>query len=105
MALSPTADLSLDVQAPNTLGRGEIRDLLYNGAGELTGARYQIGQSTNVSLQGSAHLRWRPNGEDVINLNVQYVPTWNGTDTVQYEALATNALRSSLVGRTEYDDN
>lgn len=105
MALSDTADLSMDVQTPNILGRGEIRDLLYNNAGDLTGVRYQIGQSTNVSLQGSAHLRWRPNSQDAINLNAQYVPAWNKTDTVQYEAIATTALRSSLVGRTEYDDN
>lgn len=105
MALSETADLSVDLQAPNTLGRGEIRDLLYNDAGDLTGARYQIGQSTNMSLQGSAHLRWRPSAQDVVNLNGQYVPVSNKTDTVQYEALATTALRSSLVGQTEYDAN
>lgn len=103
--LSSSADLALDVQAPNTLGRGVIRDVLIGGSGVPTGSRYQVGQSDNMSLQASANLRWRPTADDAVNVNFQYIPIWNSSESVQFEAAPNGALRSALDGITEYDNN
>lgn len=103
--LSSSADLALDVQAPNTLGRGVIRDVLIGGSGAPTGSRYQVGQSDNMSLQASANLRWRPTADDAVNVNFQYIPIWNSSESVQFEAAPNGALRSALGGITEYDNN
>lgn len=104
-ALSPNAELSLDVQAPNTLGRSVFEETLYAGSGVVTGSRYQVGQGDNKSLQGSANLRWQPTDQDTVNANLQFVPAWNATETVQFEATPSGALRSSLDGLTEYENN
>lgn len=105
IALSPKADLAFDIQFPNTLGRGVVRERLISGAGVLTGSRYQVSQAQNISAQGSANLRWRPTPQDSVNLNVQFVPVWNSSENVQLEAAPTAALRSSLDGLTDYDNN
>lgn len=105
IALSPNADLALDVQFPNTLGRGVVRERLVAGSGAVTGARYQVSQAQNISMQASANLRWRPTSQDSVNLNLQVVPVWNSSESVQLEAASTGALRSSLDGNTDYDAN
>lgn len=104
-ALSPKADLSVDLQGPTLMGRGVYRERLLSGGGVLQGWRYQASQSQNITAQGSAQLAWRPTTADTVNLNLQFVPTWNGTDIAQYEALANNALKTSLAGRTDYENN
>ena len=105
LSLTPTAELALDLQAPNILGRGVVRERLSTGAGVFTGTRHQISKPNNRSLQGSASLRWRPSADDAVNLNLQYVPVWNGTESVQLETLASGALRSSLDAETAYRNN
>lgn len=105
IALSPNADLALDVQFPNTLGRGVVRERLVSGAGVVTGARYQVSQAQNMSMQASANLRWRPTPLDSVNLNVQFVPVWNSSFSVQREAAPNLALRGGLDGDTDYDRN
>lgn len=105
LALSPKADLALDIQAPNTLGRGVIHDVVRTGTGTVTGTRYQIGQAENMSLQASAGLRWRPTPADSVNLNLLYVPTWNSGESVQLEAAPNTALRSATDGLTDYSNN
>lgn len=105
LSLTPKAELALDVQAPNTLGRGTVRERLSTGAGVFTGTRYQVSKARNRSLQGSASLRWRPTSDDAVNLNLQYVPVWNGAQSVQLETVASGALRSSLDGVIEYQNN
>lgn len=105
LALTPNMDLALDIQAPNTLGRGVINETLFSGTGVLTGSRYQVSQADMKSAQGSASLRWRPSSSDSVNLNLQYVPVWNGSESVQFETTASGALRSSLEGTIEYKNN
>lgn len=105
LRLSPNADLSLDIQSPNTLGRGVITDRFLAPDGTLTGTRYQVNQANNMSLQGSAQLSWRPTSADTVNLNLQYVPAWHASDSVQFDASPAAVLRGSLDGRTEYDNN
>ncbi|WP_340643800.1 TonB-dependent receptor [Phenylobacterium sp.] len=105
VSLGPKAVLALDIQAPNTLGRGVVRERLSSGTGVHTGSRYQVSQAENRSLQGSAGLRWRPTPADSVNLNLQYVPVWNGSESVQLETAANGALRSSLAGTIEYQNN
>lgn len=104
-ALSPNAELSVDLQAPNTLGRSVFEETLVAGSGVITGSRYQVGQGDNMSLMGSANLRWQPTDQDTVNANLQFVPAWNSTETVQFEATPNGALRSSLDGLTEYENN
>lgn len=103
--LSPRAELDLDLQSPNILGRSENRDVLKTGAGVVTGSRIFVGRPTNGGLQGSAHLRWQATPLDTINLNVQYVPNWWSTNSYQLEALPNGALTASIYGRTEYPTN
>ncbi|MCC7267294.1 MAG: TonB-dependent receptor [Caulobacteraceae bacterium] len=105
LRLSPNAELSLDIQSPNTLGRGVSHDRFLAANGALTATRHQVNQADNMSLQGSAHLGWRPTPADTVNLNLQDAPVWNASDSVQFEATPAGALRSSLDGRTEFDNN
>lgn len=104
-SLSENADLSIDIQAPNLLGRSVIDETLVAGGGAAQGSRQQIGESQNIGVQGSANLRWRPTQQDTINANLQFTPTWNATETVQFEAAPNGALRNSLSGFTDYDNN
>ncbi|MDP2010206.1 MAG: TonB-dependent receptor [Phenylobacterium sp.] len=105
LSLTPTAELALDIQAPNTLGRGVVRERLASGAGVFTGTRYQVSKANNRTLQGSASLRWRPSPADAVNFNLQYVPVWNGSESVQLETVASGVLRSSLDGDIAYKNN
>lgn len=103
-SLSPNADLSVDLQAPNTLGRGVFEETLAAGSGMVTGSRYQVSQGRNAGLLGSANLSWRPTDQDTVNANLQVLPNWNSSETVQFEAAPNGALRSSLYGLTDYDN-
>ena len=103
--LGPKAELALDIQSPNILGRSENRDVLMTGAGVKTGSRILVGRPTNFGIQGSANLRWQATPMDSVNLNLQYVPNWNKTNSFQLEALPNGALTSSILGRTTYGDN
>lgn len=104
-ALSPRAELNMDVQFPNILGRVVNRETLADAASVETGARYQAAQSQNIGAQASANLRWRPTSADAVNFNIQVVPTLNTTDIVLYDAAASGGLRSLLVGRSDYFAN
>ena len=103
--LGSKAELDLDLQSPNILGRAENRDVMLTGAGKVTGSRIFVGRPTNVGLQGSAHLRWQATPLDTVNLNVQYVPNWWTSKSFQLEALQTGALSSSILGYTDYPSN
>lgn len=103
--LSPQAELGLDIQFPNLLGRGDSRDRLVSGAGVETGARRLLGKPQNIGVQGSATLRWRPTPQDTLNANIQLAPTWNHLDTIQAEVTGTGAPRSLLIGRSDFDSN
>lgn len=103
--LSPRAEIAIDLQAPNLLGRGESREILVDRVGTITGSRFQIGQPDNASLQAAANLRWRPTTRDSVHVNLQFVPAWNASDAEQVEYAPSGALRNSLTGRTEYDHN
>jgi hypothetical protein len=73
--------------------------------GSVTGTRYQRGQPTNVGITASGALRWRPTPQDAVNVNLQLAPTWNATETRQIEYTQAGAVRSTLLGKTDYDDN
>lgn len=103
--LGPKADLSLDIQTPNIVGRSINRDVLRSNGGTMTGERLFVARPTNITLQSAARLRWQPDAKNSINLNAQYVPNWNVADSFQVETLPNGALSSSILGRTEYDDN
>jgi hypothetical protein len=103
--LGETAELALDFQVPNLLGRSEVYDRLTTGKTTPNGVRAQISKPQNIGLQGAAALRWRPTPADSINLNIQYAPTWNDLDTVQLEVGPSGALRSELTGETVYKKN
>ncbi len=103
--LGAKAELDLDLQSPNILGRSENRDVLMTGAGKITGTRIFVGRPTNGGLQGSAHLRWQATPLDTVNLNLQYVPNWWSSRSFQLEAQQTGALSSSILGRTAYPTN
>ena len=103
--LSPQAELGLDIQFPNLLGRGDSRDRLVSASGVQTGARRLLGKPQNIGAQGSATLRWRPTSTDTVNANIQVAPTWNHSDTIQSEVTATGAPRSLLIGRSDFDAN
>jgi hypothetical protein len=103
--ITPEAELGLDIQFPNLLGRGDSRDTLVTGAGVVTGARRLLGKPQNIGAQGSATLRWRPSPVDVVNANIQVAPTWNHLDTIQAEVTGTGAPRSLLIGRSNFDRN
>lgn len=105
LTLWPGAVLAIDLQAPNTLGRGEIFETLIAGDGTVTGRRFQVGKANNRTLQGSAHLGWRPTDVDSLNVNLLYAPAWNSSDSDQLESVSSGALRSALDGFTEYRNN
>lgn len=105
LPLGPAAELSLDLQAPNLLGRSEIYDRLALGSGAPNGRREQISKPQNIGLQGAAALRWRPTPADTLNFNIQAAPTWNDLDIVQLEVSPSGALRSELTGETVYKHN
>lgn len=105
ISLSPKAELALDLQIPNLLGMGDSSDVITDGSGVVTGTRRQLGRPTNVGITGSAGLRWRPTTADSVNLNVQLAPTWNGTENTQREYTTSGALRSELLGDTDYKNN
>ena len=103
--LASNADLALDLQVPNLLGRVEGSDRLINGAGAPTGSRFLLNKPQNVGVTGAANLRWRPTPADSVNINLQAAPTWNTLDTIQAEVTATGAPRTLLLGRSEFDHN
>lgn len=103
--LSPQAELGLDVQFPNLLGRGDSRDRLVTASGVQTGARRLLGKPQYIGAQGSATLRWRPTSMDTVNANIQFAPTWNHLDTIQSEVTGTGAPRSLLIGRSDFEAN
>ena len=103
--LAPNADLAVDVQFPNLLGRGDSRDVLLSNTGAVTGARRVLGKPQNIGLQGSASLRWRPGPNDRVNANIQVAPNFNVLETIQAEVTGAGAPRSLLVGDTDYDNN
>ncbi|OXE35923.1 MAG: hypothetical protein CGW95_10950 [Phenylobacterium zucineum] len=103
--LGAKAELDMDFQSPNILGRSENRDVLMTGNHQTTGSRIFVGRPTNLGAQGSAHLRWQATPVDAVNLNVQYAPNWWTTDSFQLEALPNGALSSSIYGRTDYPTN
>ncbi len=103
--LGPKADLSLDIQSPTILGRAVNRDVLLSSAGTVTGSRLFVARPTNIGLQGSARLRWKPNAQNVVNFNAQYTPGWYVTDSFQVETLPNGYLSASILGRTEFPEN
>lgn len=105
MKLTPDAVLAIDLQGPNTLGRGEIFETLVAGDGTVSGRRFQVGKANNKGLQGSAHLGWRPTDVDSLNLNLLYAPAWNSSDSAQLESTPAGVLRRALDGVTEYTSN
>lgn len=105
LALGNSAELALDLQFPNLLGRSESYDILTNAAGVVTGSRIQNGQPKNRGVQGAANLKWRPTALDTVNVNLQGAPTWNQTEIYSLEVSPTGALRSELRGLSEFDNN
>lgn len=105
IAISPKAEVSLDLQVPNLLGRGVYFDTTRDGNGDLISTRDQFGAPNNIGLQGSAALRWRPDAKDTVNLNLQLAPTWNetGIGYVQYDD--NGDLSGTLSGNSAYKNN
>jgi outer membrane receptor for ferrienterochelin and colicin len=103
--LGPKAELSLDIQTPTIVGRSINRDVLRSSGGATTGSRLFVARPNNIALQGAARLRWQADAQNSVNLNAQYVPNWNETNSFQVETLPNGALSSSILGRTEYHDN
>lgn len=104
-ALAPNADLAVDVQLPNLLGRGDSTDVLLNGAGAVTGGRRVLGKPENLAVQAAANLRWKPGPADSVNANIQFTPNFNVLETIQAETGVGGTPRSLLVGDTDYDNN
>ncbi len=104
-ALGDTAELAIDLQTPNVRGRSINFEAVRNASGALTAYRTQYGQGNNIGLQGAAALKWRPDAQDSVNVNLQYVPTWNSLGNNSIERSPDGALRSFLAGGSEFDDN
>jgi hypothetical protein len=104
-ALGDNAELSIDLQASNLRGRGDIFEAQRDGAGNLTAYRDQHSQPNNIGLQGSGTLKWRPDAADSVNINLQFAPTWNTTNTSSFEHAPSGAFRSVLSAQTKIDDN
>lgn len=102
--LAPNADLGVDLQFPNLLGRSDSRDVLLSNTGTVTGARRVLGKPENIGIQASANLRWRVGPADSVNANIQVTPNFNLLRTVQAEVTGAGAPRSLLVGETDYDN-
>lgn len=103
--VAPNADLAVDIQFPNLLGRSDSRDVLLSNTGTVTGARRVLGKPENLAIQAAANLRWKLGPADSVNANVQLTPNFNVLETVQAEVSGTGAPRSLLVGDTDYDKN
>lgn len=73
-ALGDTAELAIDLQTPNVRGRSINFEAVRNASGALTAYRTQYGQGNNIGLQGAAALKWRPDAQNSVNVNLQYVP-------------------------------
>ncbi|MBI1362194.1 MAG: outer membrane beta-barrel protein [Alphaproteobacteria bacterium] len=80
-ALGSTADLTIDLQAPNLRGRVNNLETVRDANGAVTEIRDQFGQPNNIGLQGTGTLKWRPTASDTVSLNGQYAPTWNSTNS------------------------
>ncbi len=104
LPLGPNAELALDFQIPNLLGRGESRDVIRDGAGVITATRITNGQPKNRGLQGAGTLKWKPTASDSVNFNLQLAPTWNASENYSLEVTPAGALRNTLRGESEYDD-
>lgn len=76
-ALGETAELSIDLQAPNLRGRVDSFEAVRDASGRLTQYRRQYGQPNFIGLQGAATLKWRPTAQDTLNFNAQFAPTWD----------------------------
>jgi hypothetical protein len=102
LPIGPNAELALDLQAPNLLGRGESHDMLRDNVGALTGSRVTNGQPNYMGVQGAASLKWRPTTRDSVNLNIQYVPTWNSFLTDSTTRSPAGVITNQLFGQTHY---
>lgn len=102
--LGETAELAIDLQAPNLLGRGENSDVVVDGTGAVTATRILNTQPKNRGLQAAAVLKWRPTQRDVVSLNGQFAPTANSTHIFSLERNAAGDLRSVFSGETDYDN-
>jgi hypothetical protein len=105
LSLGEHAELAIDLQAPNLRGRGDNYEAVRDATGALTAYRLQYGQPNNIGLQGAAVLKWRPDAQDSVNINLQYAPTWNTTTNDSIEYTPAGNLRSVLSGATDYDNN
>lgn len=104
-ALGETADLTIDLQAPNLRGRTESFETVTSPAGVLQLYREQYGQPNNIGAQASGVLKWRPTAQDTLSFNAQAVPTWNTTDISSIDFTPAGAFRRGTFGRSEYSDN
>ena len=103
--LGDTADLTVDFQLPNLRGRVESFESVRNPAGQLTRYRRQFGQPNQIGGQGSGVLKWRPTAQDTVGLNVQYMQTWNTTNTGSVDYSPASAIERARYGFTDYTDN
>ena len=105
LPLGSKAELALDLQSPNLLGRSETRDVLRNASGVQTGYRVGDGQPNNMGVTGAAVLKWRPDARNSVNINMQYAPTWNSTVTDSLERNMAGVIQNQLVGASNYYGN
>jgi hypothetical protein len=104
-AVAETAELTVDLQAPNLRGRTEGFEAVRNSAGQLTEYRDQFGQPNNIGLQGAATLKWRPSAQDSVNVNALYAPTWNTTSFGSMVYGPNDAFRAATFGFSNYTNN
>jgi outer membrane receptor for ferrienterochelin and colicin len=103
--LGDTAELTVDLQAPNLRGRTDSFEAVRNPSGGLTAYREQFGQPNQIGLQGSGSLKWRPTANDTISVNAQYVPTWNTLNIASITYLPSGAFAQGTFGETDYKNN
>ncbi len=103
--IGDNAELAIDIQSPNIRGRSESVEVFTTPGGTVTEVRNAFGQPNNIGLQGTAVLKWKPTAQDNVSFNLQYAPTWNTTGNGSYDFLSSGALRRTLAGRSEYENN
>lgn len=100
--LGDSAELALDLQAPNIRGRTIAFEAVRNSAGALTRYRDQYNQLNFIGLQAAASLKWRLDAADTLNVNALYNPSDNSIGIGNLEFLPSGVLSSSTYGRTEF---
>jgi Outer membrane protein beta-barrel family len=103
--LGETADLTIDLQAPNLRGRTESFETVRDPNGTELFYREQFGQPNYIGLQGSGVLKWRPTAQDTVSFNAQAAPTWNTTNIGSIERSPAGNLRRATFGLSEYSNN